>query len=209
MNDRILFIDTETGGIDPHKHSLLSIGLVVWCDFKIIDSRELLINDGILNVTPKALEINKINLEEHRKNSISPKKAGQEILLFLKKNFEAQQKVTLAGHNVNFDVNFFRVFLAKNNIDFNNYFSHRFVDTSSILYYLYLAGKIKSKAISSQEAFDLFGIQVADRHTAVGDAMATAKLFTALLLLLRKRFKGDLQDELELKQMDLFPRTNK
>ena len=28
--NRILFIDTETGGINPNKHSLLSIGLVVW-----------------------------------------------------------------------------------------------------------------------------------------------------------------------------------
>jgi len=205
MNDRILFIDTETGGIDPHKHSLLSIGLVIWSDFEIVDSLELLINDGMLNVTPKALDVNKIDLEEHKKNSISPKKAAREILIFLKKNFDKNQKITLAGHNVNFDVNFFRVFLSKNNIDFNSYFSHRFVDTSSILYYLYLTGKIKSKAISSQEAFDLFGIHVATRHTAVGDATATANLFTTLLLLLRKRFKGDLQNELEMKQMDLFP----
>lgn len=30
MNNRLLFIDTETGGLDPHKHSLLTIGVVVW-----------------------------------------------------------------------------------------------------------------------------------------------------------------------------------
>ena len=27
---RLLFIDTETGGLDPEKHSLLSVGFVVW-----------------------------------------------------------------------------------------------------------------------------------------------------------------------------------
>ena len=208
MKDRILFIDTETGGIDPYKNSLLSIGLVVWCDYKIIDSIEVLINDGVLDVTQKALEINKINLEEHKRNSVTPKKAIKEILFFLKKNFEEKQKITLAGHNVNFDVNFFRVFLTKNNIDFHKFFSHRFVDTSSILYYLYLAGKIKNKTISSQEAFDLFGIHISERHTALGDAIATAKLFTRLLSMFKKRFKGILQDEL-VKQISLFDNPSK
>ena len=27
---RLLFIDTETGGLNPEKHSLLSVGFVVW-----------------------------------------------------------------------------------------------------------------------------------------------------------------------------------
>lgn len=61
-------------------------------------------------------------------------------------------------------------------------------DTSSILYYLYLAGHIKQKAISSDEAFDYFGIKVEGRHTAIGDAIATAKLFTKLLYLTNKKF---------------------
>lgn len=55
MPDRLLFIDTETGGLDPHKHSLLSLAMVIWEDMEIINSQDILINDGILSVTKEAL----------------------------------------------------------------------------------------------------------------------------------------------------------
>ncbi len=188
MRDRLLFIDTETGGLDPNRHSLLSLAIVVWEDMKIIDSQELLINDGILFVTEEALSINRIDIEKHKRTAISPSLAIEKVLLFINRHFPQQGKITLAGHNVQFDVSFLRLLFSKNNEDFSNFFSHRIIDTSSILYYLYLAGHIKQKAISSDEAFDYFGIKVEGRHTAIGDATATAKLFTKLLYLTNKRF---------------------
>lgn len=185
MRDRLLFIDTETGGMNPDKHSLLSLAMVIWEDMEIIDSQELLINDGILSVTSEALSVNKIDIEKHKQSAISPSQAIEKILLFIGSHFPERGKITLAGHNVHFDANFLRSFFSKNNLKFNELFSHRIVDTSSILYYLYLAGQIKYKAISSDEAFDYFGIKVEGRHTAIGDAMATAELFTRLLSLIK------------------------
>lgn len=181
MRDRLLFIDVETGGLDPNRHSLLSLALVVWEDMKIIDSQEFLINDGIFNVTEEALSINKIEIEKHKRIAISPSLAIEKILLFINRHFPQQGKITLAGHNVQFDISFFKIFFTKNKQEFSTFFSHRIIDTSSILYYLYLTGHIKQKAISSDEAFDYFGIKVEGRHTAIGDAIATAKLFTELL----------------------------
>lgn len=181
----MLFIDTETGGLNPNKHSLLSLAMVIWEDMEIIDSQELLINDGILSVTKEALSINKIDIEKHKQAAISSPQANEKIFLFISKHFPQQRKITLAGHNVHFDANFLRFFLFKNNKDFSKFFSHRIIDTSSILYYLYLAGYIKNRAVSSDEAFDLFGIKVEGRHTAIGDAIATAKLFTRLLYLIK------------------------
>ncbi len=183
MPDRLLFIDTETGGLDPDKHSLLSLAMVIWEDMEIIDSQEILINDGILSATKEALSINKIDLEKHKQSAISSTQAIEKIVLFISKHFPRQGKITLAGHNVHFDADFLRSFFSANNKDFSEFFSHRIIDTSSILYYLYLAGHIKHRAISSDEAFDLFDIKVEGRHTALGDAIATAKLFTKLLYL--------------------------
>jgi len=185
MRDRLLFIDTETGGLDPAKHSLLSLALVIWEDMEIIDSQELLINDGVLSVTQEALSVNRIDLEKHKQSAISSSQAIVKILQFTGKHFPQQGKITLAGHNVHFDADFLKSFFSKNNEDFSSFFSHRIIDTSSILYYLYLSGHIKQRAVSSDEAFDLFGIKVEGRHTAIGDAIATANLFSRLLDLIK------------------------
>jgi DNA polymerase III subunit epsilon len=186
MPDRLLFIDTETGGLDPDKHSLLSIALVVWEDKEIIDSLEILINDGELSVTAEALSVNKIDLEKHKQSAVPSSLAMDEILSFIGKHFPQQHKITLAGHNVHFDTAFLKRFFSANNKDFRAFFSHRIIDTSSILHYLYLSGRIKQKAISSDEAFELFDIHVEGRHTAIGDALATARLFTRLIELSHK-----------------------
>ena len=47
MRDRLLIVDKETEGVNPDKHSQLSIAMVIWEDMEIIDSQELLISDGL------------------------------------------------------------------------------------------------------------------------------------------------------------------
>ncbi|HMI01342.1 MAG TPA: 3'-5' exonuclease [Pedobacter sp.] len=188
--DKILFIDTETGGIDPASHSLLSLALVVWKELEVRASIEILVNDGVLNVTEKALEINGINLSEHKKKAVSPVLVLQQLDQFLDIHFSRDEKIILGGHNINFDVNFLNAFLTRNGYDFQRRFSHRYVDTSSILFYLYLTGKIKRKLTASQDAFDYFGITVQGRHTALGDAFATAQLFGKLVSILYRDSKG-------------------
>ena len=181
MKDKLLFIDTETGGLNPDKHSLLSLAMVVWQNKELIDSQEILIKDGQLSVTEEALSINKIDIENHKKLALPSSQAFERCIKFISQHFPDQKQITLAGHNVHFDVAFLKVFFSQNNTRFSTYFSHRIIDTSSILYYLHLAGHLKEKAISSDEAFALFNIQVDGRHTALGDAVATAELFNKLL----------------------------
>jgi DNA polymerase-3 subunit epsilon len=182
-SDTVLFIDTETGGLDPKKYSLLSVGLVIWGEGEIHDKKEIFINDGKLHATKEALVINKINLDEHRINSISPNEAIQQILQFIECNFDTSEKITLAGHNICFDIRFIRQLFESQEYSFGEIFSHRSIDTSSILYYLYLAGKLESKIVGSDAAFSHFGIEVSGRHTALGDAVATAQLFSMLIKL--------------------------
>ena len=188
--DKILFIDTETGGIDPASHSLLSLALVVWKELEVRASIEILVNDGVLNITERALEINGIDLAEHKKKAVSPVLALQQFNQFLDIHFSKDEKIILGGHNINFDVNFLNAFLTRNDYNFQQRFSHRFVDTSSILFYLYLTGKIKRKLTASQDAFDYFGITVPGRHTALGDAFATAQLFSKLINILYREPRG-------------------
>jgi DNA polymerase-3 subunit epsilon len=183
LKGKLLFIDTETGGLDPEKHSLLSIGLVVWENGKILNSIEILINDGILNATEQSLSINKINLIDHRKIALKSEDALKKLKDFLFANFGfiTKDRIILAGHNVNFDISFLKKFFIQNKERFDNYFSYRNVNTPSILYYLYFLGKIQEPSVSLDKALELFNIKIEDRHTALADALATAKLFNKLL----------------------------
>jgi DNA polymerase III epsilon subunit-like protein len=178
---KLFFIDTETGGLDPRYHSLLSIGLVEWEDAVITKTKEILINDGELKVTDAALAINKIDLNSHKVKAIPPAKAIEEILAFIEWTGNQQDKITLAGHNVGFDIKFTRRLFESQHHHFDDYFSHRSIDTSSILHYLYFAGKLDTKIVGSSEAFKHFKIKVSGRHTALGDAIATAELFTRMI----------------------------
>lgn len=182
-DEKLIFIDTETGGIDPDIHSLLSIGLVVWQDFRVVDSLELLVKDKELLASEEALAINRINLKEHLEVGLDLNIAMERLLSFLRKHFTDGEKVTVAGHNISFDIQFLKKFFKRNGLEYSRFFSHRSIDTSAILYYLFLRGTMINKSISSDSAFDEFGIKVNKRHSALDDALATAELFNRLLLL--------------------------
>jgi DNA polymerase III subunit epsilon len=183
--DRILFIDTETGGIDPQKHSLLSIGLVVWEPNKgILDSIQILIKSSEYIITKEAQNINKFDRETHDMTALKPQVVIECMINFIRKYFEENQAIPLAGHNTQFDINFLKRFLDENGRSFGSIFSHRIIDTYSILRYLYYCGRIDQNIASSSEAFRFFNIQVDSRHTALGDAIATAKLFEAMMKLI-------------------------
>jgi DNA polymerase-3 subunit epsilon len=199
--DKILFIDTETGGVNPQEHSLLSIAMVVWKENTIVDAVEVLINEQWGVSTPEALAINKIKLSEHYKMADLPHIAISKMDVFLNKHYSPNEKITLAGHNINFDINFIMRFLLNHSYNYNDRFSYRSIDTATILYYLYLAGRIKQRTLSSQEAFDLFGIKNIDRHTALGDARATANLFTVLLKIITKTVRSKENSDIKFKTL--------
>lgn len=185
IGERLLFIDTETGGIDPNKHSLLSIGLAVWeSNRKIIDSLEVLIKHDDYTVTSTAQRINKFEKQTHEKSAVLPEEALSTILNFCSTYFDKNLLIPLAGHNTQFDVGFLKVFLKENKRSYNELFSHRIIDTYTLLRSLYYTGKISEDISSSAQAFKFFGIQVDGRHTAKGDVIATVELYNKLLELL-------------------------
>lgn len=185
IGDKLLFIDTETGGIDCNKHSLLSIGLVIWDKNEgILDNTEIFIRQEEYIITSKAQQINKFDKQEHERRATSPQNAMESIIHFCGKYFDKNLLIPLAGHNTQFDVGFLKVFMKMNRRSFDQMFSHRIIDTYTLMRSLYYCGKIKDDISSSAQAFKYFQINVIDRHSAKGDAIATAQLFNKLLELL-------------------------
>lgn len=186
MNNRLLFIDTETGGLDPQKHSLLTIGVVVWDE----DQGELFSDEYAVSweqyvITKTALRINHFNEDEHRKKAILPKEVVSKFHELKMTYFQEYNAIPLAGHNTTFDIQFLKHLFVACGRSFEKLFSHRVVDTYSVVKYLVDCQFIPHRVNSSAKAFEYFNITVDGRHTAIGDARATMQLYSKAIQLLK------------------------
>jgi len=186
---KLLVVDTETGGADPNRHSILSLAAVVWENGEIRGEVEILVAEGDLVVTARALEINRIDLVAHAREAVAPREALSLLLDFVAKHYRREldegEQVTLAGHNVGFDLGFLKRLCRLAGAEFPSVFSHRVLDTASVLRFLSLTELLPGKTVSSDGAFEYFGIAIEaeTRHSALGDARATAQLLTRLVQL--------------------------
>jgi DNA polymerase III epsilon subunit-like protein len=179
---KLLFLDCETGGLDPDENSLLSIGMVSWEDRKIKNVIEIYIKEHVLRVTPSALAINKIDLRKFNEISVSSDEAWNKIKQFIYQNFglHKENNIILAGMNVKFDIEFMKKNFGKKN--FNKWFSHRSVDIQSILRFLYIKGTFSEDITSSAKAYKYFNINNGVvEHGALKDALCSVELFEKLL----------------------------
>ncbi len=161
---------------------MFSVGLVAWNKFDgIIDTLEVYIKCETYQFTKEAVKINKFDKEQHEKRAISPNDAIDAIRSFCSKNTGKTEEIQLAGHNTQFDVSFLKKLFSDQNRSLSRLFSHRIIDTYSVLKYLVDAGRIELDPISSANAFKTFKISVEERHSALGDAIATAKLYGELI----------------------------
>ncbi len=185
----LIFIDTETGGLTPDKASLLSIGVVIWEQGTISASTEILVKEDNIIASEEALAITKIDLEKHSKEAIYTKEGLEHLISFCKRNTQTTKPWIIAGHNTLFDITFLKYSFKKYKLDYSKYFSHRTVDTSSILRFLYCSGYFSEDISSSDKAFKHFNIQIKKRHTALGDVLATAQLFNELIKIIKVKPK--------------------
>lgn len=184
---RLLFIDTETGGLDPEKHSLLSVGFVVWDSIQgECYSAEYRIKNENYQITKTAQKINKLTNSDFD-DAIVPRTLIKIFESLKDIYFSDYAAIPLAGHNTQFDVQFIKKLFKDNHRSFDNIFLHRIVDTYSILRFLQDSGIIIDEVNSSAQAFKLFGIIVEGRHTALGDAKATMQLYERMILLLQEK----------------------
>ena len=178
---KLLFLDCETGGLDPYEASLLSIGLAVWEDRKIKNVIEVYVKEPILRVTPSALAVNKIDLRTFDSIALNMEEAWSKLKQFIYQNFGLHKgDIVLAGMNVKFDMEFLKKNFGKKN--FNKWFTHRSIDLQSILRYMYLKGTLPEDVTSSARAYKYFNINNGVvEHGALKDTLCTIEIFEKLL----------------------------
>lgn len=179
----VLFIDTETTGLNPQQNKLLSVGLVAWKNGLVVNPQEILVwDEDDKTVDPEAMAVNKIDLDSHRELAIPSSEVFTVIDSYIRQNLTTRGRIVLGGHNTGFDVNFIKEAIGLKNFD--DRFMHRTVDTSVILRFLYHVGLVNHDIGSLENALKFFGFteqQMEGSHTAKVDALNTAKLYNALL----------------------------
>lgn len=187
MTQKLFIIDTETGGFEPGRNSILSLGGVVWEDGRVLGEIDFLISEDMLNVEPEAMAVNRLQLDQVRRHGLSPVTAVATLETFLDRHFDPRQKVALAGHNIGFDVGFLKRLYALAGTDFQKRYSHRLLDTASVMRFLSMSGRLPFDDPSLDAGLLHFGIDVPlpERHTALADARATAQLLGRLVDLMK------------------------
>ncbi|MGM0441525.1 MAG: exonuclease domain-containing protein [Elusimicrobiota bacterium] len=180
-------IDTETGGLDPQKHSILSVGIVIADRENIIDGFEIKIKEDNIATTPGSMAVNKIDLKEHVKEALSPEDTVNKIIDYFagRENVmrDDDNKVVPIGHNIYFDIDFMHRLFNLAGVSYMKYFSHRNLDTSTLLRFFNLTGKLDLNSASLASACEYLEVENSRAHNALSDAKATAEVFQKLLKL--------------------------
>lgn len=151
----------------------------MWRNGLLLHPQEILVNDtNHTEVSDEAMAVNGIDLESHTRLAVMPNVACDEFKSYISNNLLTRARITLGGHNTQFDVGFITGLLG----DFmEERFQRRTVDTSGILKFLYHAGIIPSDLGSLENALKYFKLSTEGSHNALVDARNTAKLYNQLL----------------------------
>lgn len=179
----VVILDTETGGLDPLTHSMMTIGLVSGDGQHRL---EIWVAEPEIIADPRALAVNRLDPVEVKARGVTPAEACDQVDAFLKTVEPTRGRPMIVGHNVAFDNAFMRRMYTMAGRPVNPAFTHRTVDTHTLLWALIAAGKLPEGVNGSDAAFAHFEVSPPEelRHTALGDAVATRHLFEKLIQLI-------------------------
>jgi len=188
---RRLVLDTETGGLDPQRFSILSVGAVVWESGRVLAEYEYFVAEPEIITEPEAMAVNGLDLDWIRTAGERPESVVAKLKRIKETYFSAFRRVPLVLHNAEFDLGFLRRLFRLAGDDFEAHYSHRAIDTQSTAEFLILAGRLSGPSSSLGSLADHFGIRVARPHNALSDALATGEVLTRLIALAADGRGGD------------------
>lgn len=181
---RLAFVDLETTGLDPYRHEIIEIGIVLAEQKKdlfgkqsleLISEHEMLLKPAhIETADQKALGVAKY--DEHRWAKAVPQKEGLEWAAKL------LQGTVFVAQNVAFDWSFLRKAGNEYGVDFEKAVHYHKLDLASMVFgKLYHDSKLSK--FSLRELTEYFGVKNENAHTALPDARATFEVCKKLLAL--------------------------
>lgn len=181
-NDRLAFVDLEMTGLDPFRHEIIEIGIILAKQKEGMDGRrtlELISEHNIQliplhigNADPKGLEVNKYHTRDW--SLAVPQKEG------LLHAAEILRGTVFVAQNVALDWAFLHYAGNKFDINFDKLVHYHKLDLASMAF-----GKMyhdpRLFKFSLREMTEYFQVVNQDAHTALADARATFEVCKKLL----------------------------
>lgn len=196
---RILIFDTETGGTNPDKHSVLSLGALAGD----LDTGEVFEQFEVFNKLPSiddyviekgAEEVHNISAEDCLAKGIPTSDIADRMIdLYMNNNC-----VLLGGHNVEFDVNFVAKGIYNvSRSEFEQNFTYRKLDTLPLIRLFAGVEGMQQGATLSQTikslGIDMKDVKGGTFHAALYDVIATFRIMC--------RFRSVLSHETVVKML--------
>ena len=175
MNNRdLLFVDTETTGLDPTKHEVIEVSWTLTSpDAKIVKKKYLarMLPLHIETAEPKALEINGYTEVGWRTGTLTSQ--GEVAEAF---HAVAKDKI-LVAHNVSFDEGFMTALLRES--EFAPSWHYHKVDTAALAWPAFAGGALSGVSLEKVCAF--LGIKQERKHAADADVESCRLVYLALM----------------------------
>jgi DNA polymerase-3 subunit epsilon len=184
--------DTETTGLDPHGgDEIISIGAV-----RVVNGRLLRTEQFDQLVNPQRT----LPWESVKFHGIRPEMLIDQptIAQVLPRFHQFAEETVLVGHNVAFDMRMLQIKEAVTHIRFTN----PILDTMLLSDTVHPA----HRGHGLQAVAERLGVRIMGRHTAIGDAVATAEVFLRLIPLLAAQGIRTLKEARSASQKSLYAR---
>lgn len=178
---KVLWLDTETTGIDPKKNGIIQAAFIVEIDGQVKEERVFqMCPASVCEINAEALKVNKIT-EEQIKTYPPEHVVKKEIDAMFEKyvsRYDPNDKFIVAGYNVGFDIDFLsELFSRSGDVYFRSWVDAAKMDIMIVQSFLEWTGKSPKPKIRKLAGLGLhYSAENANSHDALDDIRLTREI---------------------------------
>jgi DNA polymerase-3 subunit epsilon len=169
-----VWIDTETGGLNPSKNPVLKIAGMIIVDGKLVKEFDFKVKPfQYQELDNKALKVNGITPEDIEREYSEPQDIFNQFKNILYSNLKKDKKYHIAGYNIQFDIDFLIQFFDNNagKSDFFNLFFLPGVDIMQVANFVLMKERHLFRDFKQSTVANHLGIKINSEqlHDAIYD----------------------------------------
>jgi DNA polymerase III epsilon subunit-like protein len=183
-NEVLVFVDTETTGLNPKDHDMIEFAAVAYQNGRLVGEIEQRVKPLKENFTLGALAVNKLYPSTMDEDFGEPELVAHNIAnFFVNLPNPYRGSIYFAGHNAKFDKDFSTEFMRRMGYtDFGD-FSGRLVDTCGLARFLIDSGLLACDKTGLAPVAKALGVEydASKHHGAMYDAQLATEVYFAMI----------------------------